>query len=55
MKTFTALGALGLIAAAGMLWFLSNPVVVTFKSEPLKPSAAIPTFKPVRSPLSSPH
>jgi hypothetical protein len=49
MKTFAALACAGLIAGAGMLWFLSNPVVVTVSMKPLQPSAAIPTFKRVPS------
>jgi hypothetical protein len=52
MKTFGALGILGLIAAAGVLWFSSNPVVVTARVEPLKPSSAIPAFKRVSVPLA---
>jgi hypothetical protein len=55
MKSFAALGAVGLIAAVGMLWFLSNPVVFTVKVKPLQPSSALPTFKPVSVPMSSPH
>jgi hypothetical protein len=47
MKTFAALACAGLIAGAGMLWFLSNPVVATVTVKPLQRSAAIPTFKPV--------
>lgn len=51
MKTFAALAGAGLIAGAGMLWFLSNPVVETVTVKPLQRSAAIPTFKPVPSTL----
>jgi hypothetical protein len=47
MKTFAALAVAGLIAGAGLLWFLSNPVVETVTVKPLQPSAAIATFKPV--------
>jgi hypothetical protein len=52
MKSFAALGAVGLIAGAGMLWLLSNPVVFTVKVKPLQPSSAIPTFKPVPAPTN---
>jgi hypothetical protein len=55
MKTLAALAAVGLIAGAGVLWFLSNPVVVTATVQPLKPSAAIPTFKRVDVPLRPSH
>ena len=56
MKSFTALGAVGLIAAAGvLLWFLSNPVVFTVKVKPLQPSSALPTFHRVPVPMNSPR
>jgi len=32
-------------AAAGLFWFMSGPMIVTAKVEPLKPSAGLPTFK----------
>jgi hypothetical protein len=51
MKTFAAVAVVGLIAGAGVLWFLSNPVVVTATVKPLQPSSAIPTFKPVAVPM----
>jgi hypothetical protein len=51
MKTLAALAVVGLLAGAGVLWFLSNPVVVTATVKPLQPSAAIPTFHPVAVPL----
>jgi hypothetical protein len=47
MKTLAALACAGLIAGAGALWLLSNPVVVGFTVKPLEPSAEIPTFKRV--------
>ena len=53
MKSFTALGAVGLIAAAGVLWFLSNPVVFTVKVKPLQPSSELPTFHRVPVPMNS--
>jgi hypothetical protein len=36
---------------AGVLWFFSNPVVVTAAVKPLQPNAALPTFKRVDVPL----
>jgi hypothetical protein len=45
VKTFAALAAAGLIAGAGVLWFFTNPVVVTATVKPLQPSSEIPTFK----------
>ena len=47
MKGLASLGAAALIAAAGVLWFMSKPTVVTVQIKPLQPSAAIPTFKRV--------
>ena len=49
MKTFAALAGAGLIAGAGLLWYLSNPVVATVQLKPLQRSSAVPTFKPVPS------
>lgn len=51
MKGLASLGAAGLIAAAGALWLLSNPVVVKARIEPVRPSAELPTFKHVPTPL----
>jgi len=51
MKGLAALGAAGLIAVAGVLWLLSNPILAGFRIVPLKPSAALPTFKHVPTPL----
>jgi hypothetical protein len=48
VKTLAALASVALIAAAGLLWFLSNPVVIGVNREPLKPSAEIPTFHRVQ-------
>jgi hypothetical protein len=48
MKSLASLGVAALIAAAGVLWFMSNPTIVTMKVVPLKPSSELPTFKPVR-------
>jgi len=45
MKTVAALGAAAFIAAAGALWFMTKPTIVTMKVVPLKPSADLPTFK----------
>lgn len=47
MKGFAALGAAALIAGAGVLWFMTNPVVVAVEMRPLQPNAALPTFKRV--------
>lgn len=55
MKTFAAIAVAGLIAGAGALWFLSNPVVVVATVKPLKPNAALPTFRPVPSSLAGPN
>lgn len=51
MKGLAALGVAGSIALAGAFWFLTNPVVVVAKVSPVKPSAAIPVFKQVATPL----
>lgn len=51
MKGLAALGAAGIIAAAGALWILSNPIVVKVRIEPVKSSADIPSFKHVPTPL----
>jgi len=51
VKGLASLGAAGLIAAAGALWLLSNPVVVKARIEPVRPSAELPTFKHVPTPL----
>ena len=53
MKGLAALGAAGLLAAAGGLWLLSNPILAGFRIEPVKPSAELPTFKHVPTPLDS--
>ncbi len=45
MRGLAALGAAAFIAAAGVFWFMSRPVIVTIKREPLKASAEFPTFK----------
>jgi hypothetical protein len=48
MKSLAALGAAAFIAGAGVLWFMTKPVIVTMKVEPLKPSADLPTFNRVQ-------
>jgi hypothetical protein len=55
MKTFAALAVAGIGAGAGVLWVLSNPVVVTARVQPLKPSAAIPTFHRVDTSQGASH
>jgi hypothetical protein len=47
MKSLAAVGAAAFIAAAGLLWFMSGPMVVTAKVEQLKPSADVPVFRRV--------
>jgi hypothetical protein len=37
------------------IWVLSNPVVVTARVQPLKPSAAIPTFHRVDTSQGASH
>ena len=51
MKGLAALGAAGLIVVAGGLWLLSNPLLIGVRVVPVKPSAALPTFKHVPTPL----
>jgi hypothetical protein len=45
MKGLAALGTAACIAAAGLLWFMTKPVLVTAEVRPLQPSAAMPTFR----------
>jgi hypothetical protein len=49
MKSFAALGAGVLIAAAAALWFTTGPVVVTPEVRPLPVNPNLPSFKPVPS------
>ena len=51
MKGLAALGAAALIAAAGVLWFMSRPTLLTSQVEPLKPNATLPEFKRVTTVL----
>lgn len=48
MKGLAAIGAAAFIAAAGALWFMTKPTLVTAEVRPLQPNADMPTFKPVR-------
>lgn len=48
MKGVAAIAVAGLIAAAGVLWFQTNPNVVTVKATPMQPNANLPTFKQVQ-------
>jgi hypothetical protein len=48
MKGLAALGAAAFIAMAGVLWFMSGPVVVATEVRPLQTNPDLPTFKPVR-------
>jgi hypothetical protein len=50
MKTFAALGAAILIAAASALWFTTYPARVGIATRPLPVNPNLPTFKPVPSP-----
>ena len=45
MKGLAALGAAACIAAAGLLWFMTKPVVVAAEIGTLQPSAVLPTFR----------
>jgi hypothetical protein len=45
MKGFAALGAAACIVAAGVLWFMTKPVLVTAEVRPLQPRASMPTFR----------
>jgi len=47
MKGLAALGAAVFIAMAGVLWFMSGPMVVVTEAKPLQASPDLPTFKPV--------
>jgi hypothetical protein len=53
MKGLAALGAAACIAAAGLLWFMTKPVLVTAEVRPLQPSAAMPTFRRIPDARSS--
>jgi hypothetical protein len=45
MKGWAALGAAACIAAAGVLWFMTKPVLVTAEVRPLQPGVSMPTFR----------
>ena len=47
MKGLAAIGAGGLIAIAGALWFSTSPHVVALRVEPMKPSPNMPSFNQV--------
>ena len=47
MKGLAAIGAGGLIAVAGALWFSTSPSVVAVKAEPMKPNPNLPSFNQV--------
>lgn len=47
MKELAALGVAAFIAAAGALWFMTKPALVTAQVKPLQASSQVPTFKPV--------
>jgi hypothetical protein len=51
MKGLAAIAVAGMIAAAGALWFQTNPNVVVVKVEPLRPNPNLPTFHQVQTPL----
>jgi hypothetical protein len=48
MKSLAAIGAAAFIAAAGMLWFMTGPVLVMTEIKPLQASPDMPTFGQVR-------
>ena len=48
MKGLAAIGAAAFIAIAGVLWFMTKPVLVVTEIRPLQASPDLPTFKPVR-------
>lgn len=54
MKGLAGIAVAGLIAAAGVMWFQTNPGVVTVKVQPLQPNPNLPTFKQVESDLMGP-
>jgi hypothetical protein len=47
MKSLAAIGAAAFVAIAGVLWFMTRPVLVVSEVRPLQPSAEMPTFQPV--------
>ena len=47
MRGLAAIGAGGLIAVAGALWFSTSPSVVALKVEPIKTSPNLPSFNQV--------
>jgi hypothetical protein len=51
MKGLTGLAVAALIAAAGLMWFQTNPNVVTVKVQPLQPNPNLPTFRQVETDL----
>ena len=48
MKGLAAIGAAAFITIAGVLWFMTRPVLVVTEARPLQSSPDLPTFKPVR-------
>jgi len=48
MKGLAAIGAAIFIAMAGVLWFMTKPVLVVTEVRPLQPNPDLPTFKRVR-------
>lgn len=51
MKGLIGIAVAGSIAGAGLLWFHSDPYVVTVKTVPLQPNPNLPTFKRVETDL----
>jgi hypothetical protein len=47
VKGLAALGAAAFIAGAGVLWFMTRPVVVVTEVRPLQANPDLPTFRPV--------
>lgn len=55
MKGLGAIAVAGLIAAAGVMWFQTNPPVATVKVVPLQPNPNLPTFRQVETDLMGPN
>jgi hypothetical protein len=54
MKNIAGIAVAVCIAAVGIVWFMSSPIVGGSTMQPVKPNAAIPTFQKVRSDLQGP-
>jgi hypothetical protein len=54
MKNIAGIAVAVCIAAVGIVWFMSSPIVGGPTMQPDKPSAAVPTFQKVKSELQGP-